>query len=614
VASLIETNRRFFVLPVLLGVVDLAFQKGAQDPLNPIKLLIAGILGLWLLSDLLVNKSVLNRNHRGLVTKVYLGLNLFFLLFLTLAALHTEIKSIGLLGDTGRNSGLLNYLILVLLALYMYIRVNLFNIRSLYYGAFLLAFIFGIYGALQHFKLDFLKWKTPYNQIILTIGNPDFASSLLSIFAILCFAGFLAGFFGKLKFILLALSTAVGVEIFWTHALQGLVNLIVGLGILSSIYVWQKSRTLGIASFAVGSVLAALALFGSLRIGPLSKYLYKASVTDRGYDWKAAVEMSKSHPLLGVGVDRFGSFFPQYKDVSYVKLYGYDQTVTNAHNVFLQLFATAGFFVGITYLFLMVFIGWRSLVALQKYIGTEQILVAGLVAAWVAYLLQSIISPETLSISVWGWALSGAIVALSINTEFLSSASFNAPSKDQKQLSKSDLHYRRGIIFSLLFIAFMFLVVPIERNETSTYRLASSKVSSDPQAVENFKKLSSDTINSGLINPNYQAVIALAMGRNNFGPETVLYMKRTILSDPRNLLPYSYLAKYYEYFKNPQEAIAYRKSLAKYDPWNAPNLVQLESDYLAVGDKSSAKATEDIVLKMVPGTPEALKAKSLFLK
>jgi tetratricopeptide (TPR) repeat protein len=251
---------------------------------------------------------------------------------------------------------------------------------------------------------------------------------------------------------------------------------------------------------------------------------------------------------------------------------------------------------------------------LQKFSGKEQILVAGLIAAWVAFFLQSMISPDTLSISLWGWALSGAIVALSINTEFLSSASFNAPSKDQKQLSKSDLHYGRGIIFSLLFIAFMFLVVPIERNETSTYRLASSKVSSDPQVVENFKKLASDTFNSGLINPNYQAVIALAMGRNNFGPETVLYMKRTILNDPRNLIAYSYLAKYYEYFKNPQEAIAYRKSLAKYDPWNAPNLVQLESDYIAVGDKPSAKGTQDLVLKIAPGTPEAVKAESLLLK
>ena len=613
-ASLIETNRRFFVLPVLLGVVDLAFQKGAQDPLNPIKLLIAGILGLWLLSDLLVNKSVLNRNHRGLVTKVYLGLNLFFLLFLTLAALHTEIKSIGLLGDAGRNLGLLNYFILVLLSFYTYIRVDLFNLRSLYYVAFFLAFIFGIYGALQHFKLDVLNWKTPFNPIILTVGNPDFASSLLSIFAILSFAGCLIRPFGKLKILLLALSVTLSVEIFWTHALQGLINLFLGLGVLGTVYTWQRSRAIGVGLCALGNVLVASAFFGSLKLGPLSKYLYKASVTDRGYDWKAALEMFKSHALLGVGLDRFGSFFPQFKDANYVKLYGYDQTVTNAHNVFLQLFATAGFFVGITYLALMVFIGWRSLVALQKYSGTEQILVAGLVAAWVAYLLQSIISPETLSISVWGWALSGAIVALSVGKPFSNPVNFNTSSQGHKLPSKSDLLYRRGMLFSLLVIFFMFLIVPIERNETATYRLVTSKVSGNSQEVENFKKLANDTFKSVLINPNYKVAIALAMGRNNFGPETVSYMNRAILSDPRTLLPYSYLASYYEYFKSPSEAIGYRTKLAKNDPWNAPNLVQLESDYLAVGDKISAKDTQALVLKIAPGTPEALKAKSLFLK
>jgi hypothetical protein len=160
----------------------------------------------------------------------------------------------------------------------------------------------------------------------------------------------------------------------------------------------------------------------------------------------------------------------------------------------------------------------------------------------------------------------------------------------------------------------MFFVVPVERNETSTYKLATSKVSGGPQEVANFKRLASDTFNSAFINPNYKAAIALAMGRNNFGPETVSYMKRTILSDPRNLLPYSYLATYYEYFKVPREAIGYRQALAKYDPWNAPNLVQLESDFISVGDTSSAKGIQELVLKIVPGTAEASKAQALISK
>ena len=89
-------------------------------------------------------------------------------------------------------------------------------------------------------------------------------------------------------------------------------------------------------------------------------------------------------------------------------------------------------------------------------------------------------------------------------------------------------------------------------------------------------------------------------------------MEQTIKADPRNTLPYKFLASYYEYFKDPGKAISYRRELASLDPWNADNLLQWEMDCLVLGDKASAAKLRAGISRMAPGTSDAQRATALI--
>ena len=111
-----------------------------------------------------------------------------------------------------------------------------------------------------------------------------------------------------------------------------------------------------------------------LQVGPLERFLYKDSVSVRGYYWRAGIEMFNDNPLFGVGLDNYGSFFKEYREVGYPLKYGYSLTSTNAHNVFIQHFATGGIFVGTIYLILTAFVFWRGVVSLLRFEKDERVL------------------------------------------------------------------------------------------------------------------------------------------------------------------------------------------------------------------------------------------------
>jgi tetratricopeptide (TPR) repeat protein len=447
-------------------------------------------------------------------------------------------------------------------------------------------------------------------------GNPDFASSLLGLFMVMCVAGLFLDFNNLVKVVIGSITAVTCVVIYWTQARQGLVATVVALGFIALVLIWQKSKKAAISLFAFELMAGVFSILGMLQMGPLTKYFFKASITDRGYNWRAAIGMFKSHPWFGVGVDRYAAYFLQYRAPKYPLLYGYSQTVTNAHNVFLEIFATAGIFAGLAYLALVAFVGYRAFIALKNSSGTEQIMIAGIVAGWLVFLAQSIISVDSLVISIWGWVLGGAIVGLSIpKAEVEPPTSGGRTPKAgtaARKRSRSDTSPYRSIVFSITLVALCLLVVPMYRNETSTLKFSAIQAPTDPAGKDAYRTIAKKTFNQPLLNPNYKANIAVLMAKNNFGPEAINYFKETIKTDPRNTNSYSLLALVYENLKSAQEAIPLRKQLAKLDPYGAENLLSLESDYLITGDEKSAVETKNAIIGMAPGTDVANRAEKLL--
>ena len=613
-----DHSKRLIALPLGLLFVVLAVQNGASDPLNPIKLWLLGLLAIWSFAELATSRHIRIQLKQESTLRQFFYILMSFIVLFFIAFLFTPVKSVGLLGDSGRNIGFLNYFFLALVSLNVALRISVANVTDLYWTAFTLSGVLSLYGFFQHFQIDFLQWGNLYNPIILTTGNPDFAASLLGLFTVVAFAGLFVDFSKTIKVLLSALILFNILIIYWTQARQGLVATTAGIGFLLLVFGWQKSKKITFALLGAELLVGVLFILGTLQIGPLTKWAYKASINDRGYDWRAAVGMFKAHPFFGVGVDRYAAYFLQYRAPKYPLIYGYTQTVTNSHNVFLEILATAGIFAGIAYIALIGFIAYRAYRAIRNSIGREQMTVAGIVAGWIVFVAQSFISVDSLVISIWGWVLGGAIVALSLkDAEPATSISGgrtpkSGTSRRGQALGTSSSY--RWIAFASGLVALSLIVVPMYRNETATARFAQIQSPADPAGKDVYRAIAKKTFYQPLLNPNYKANIALTMAKNGYGPEAISFFKETIKADPRNSNSYSLLSLVYENLKSPQEAIPYRKQLALLDPYGAENLVSLEKDYLLTGDKSSAIAIRDSILAMAPGTDVAKRATALITK
>ena len=275
---------RLFALPLGLALIDLAYQKGATDPLNPVKLWALGLIAVWAFADLVSSRHLLIFFKSERIFKAF-GLILgIFIASYFIAFILTSVKSVSLLGDSGRNIGFLNYLFLTLVTLYSALKLSLRNIKSIFWTVFILNVGLTLYGFLQHYKIDFLQWKTQYNPIILMTGNPDFASSLLGLFVVICVVGLFIDFNLITKILIGLVTVFTAIVIYWTQARQGLVATVAGLGFIALVLLWQKNRRGAIALFGLELVVGIFSILGMLQIGPLTKYFFKASITDRGYN------------------------------------------------------------------------------------------------------------------------------------------------------------------------------------------------------------------------------------------------------------------------------------------------------------------------------------------
>ena len=610
-AKVFRASSQLFALPLGAALIDLAFQKGASDPLNPIKFWILGLLAAWCLANLSTYselRDILKANRATKALLIILGLLIFFF-FASL--IFTDNKPIGLLGETGRNIGFLNYLFLAIIAFYSATKMNVINIKNLYYSIFVLSSFFAVYGTFQHYGKDFIKWVNQYNPIILFAGNPDFAGSLLGLFAVINFSALFLDFSKKLKYYLIVLNVYLSVLIYWTQARQGLVASVGGIGFFTLILAWKKNSKLGISLLCLELLAGLISILGMLQIGPMTKYLFKSSITDRGYNWRAAMSMFKAHPFTGVGIDRYGSYFLQYRAPKYPLLFGYQVTVTNSHNVFLEIFSTAGVFAGLAYIAMLCFIGFRGYVALRNTQGKEQLLVAGVLSGWLVFVAQSTISVDSLVLSIWGWILGGAVVALSA-TKIVEVTASEVNRKNKQGRKSTDKRVRNRVLtFTAYAIVLLFIFIPMYKNETASFRFAQVTPPANTTQEAIYVDLAKKTFNQPLMNPAYKSNIALSIARID-AQASIPYFQEVIKEDKRQTNAYSLLALVYEQLKNYSQGISVRKQLAVLDPYGVPNLLILEKDYMATGNKDLASQVASSIQAMAPGTDSAIQAAKII--
>jgi hypothetical protein len=125
--------------------------------------------------------------------------------------------------------------------------------------------------------------------------------------------------------------------------------------------------------------------------------------------------MTVENPIFGVGLDSYGDWYRRTRTLEATVRRGPEITANAAHNVLLDFSSNGGFPLVIIYLVLMVLVVISALRLLKRSNGFDPA-VAGLIAVWIAYQAQSIISLNQLGLAVWGWIISGLIIGYEINT------------------------------------------------------------------------------------------------------------------------------------------------------------------------------------------------------
>ena len=379
------------------------------EPVNAPKMLVLVMTAGGCLAIIVAGRLKFFRENRLLVISVGI-----FAIFAVMTLFSSQdALEINLFGVSGRNTGLITYVSLAIILISSIQLQSSLAIQKVIKGFAFAGILNVAYCLLSIAGIELIPWNNIYNTILGTLGNPNFIGAFLGMFAVLILAYIIdENRSRRIQISGVMILSLTFFEILKSHAIQGVVVFAIG----TSIVLWMKIRSafknniieyLFVAGVMVSGIFAIL---GALQIGPLTKYIYKSSVSLRGEYWQAAWNMGIQHPFTGVGMDSYGSWFRRARDTEGFLKPGSNVITNAAHNVFLDIFAYGGFPLLLAYLLVIAVIAksaFRLLFVSKKY----DFVGVGLVAVWVCYQAQALISINQIGVAIWGWIFGGLIVA-----------------------------------------------------------------------------------------------------------------------------------------------------------------------------------------------------------
>jgi O-antigen ligase len=396
----------------LIATTLLVTPLWSVDPINPIKMLAVVATGFMCVGLILASRTTVSWGKY----KVAFGLIAAFVIWQVVAMFASGSQIIQqFFGVNGRNTGFLTYLGFSFIFVGSAIASGADFLKRLIPVVYVVGVASLAYGVIQAVGADPITWVNPFSPVFGFLGNPNFQSSLLGILGAMVFAQlFVKGL--KLQFKgLIGLYLLVTLYVIKeTASQQGFLVLVLGIGVVVGLYVIQMSKKLGVAYGVLSVIGFFVVLFGTLNKGPLA-LLYKESVTFRGDYWSAGWKITVDYPIFGVGLDGYGDWYRRGRTLAATVRRGPDVTSNAAHNVFLDFSSSGGILLVAIYAALMVVVVISAIKVLRRSTGFNPAF-ASLVAGWVAFQAQSIISINQIGLALWGWVFSGLIIGYEINT------------------------------------------------------------------------------------------------------------------------------------------------------------------------------------------------------
>jgi O-antigen ligase len=474
-------------------------------------------------------------------------------------------------GVFGRNTAFVTYILLALVILSAAVLRTQSSFTILIWGLLAAGFANVAYCLWAILFGDFIPWNNPYGNILGTFGNPNFIGAFLGLFAASLVAYSLKkGVRIEIRLGALVVFLVALYEIINSNAIQGRVVVAAGLGIVGFYLVRSRFQSIfaSIGYLGLVGLGGVFALLGALQIGPLTKYIYKTSVSLRGEYWQAGWNMGSQHPFTGVGFDSYGDWYRRARDTQALVMPG-PNTVTNAaHNVPFDVFAFGGWPLFIAYLAVLVLTIIAIIkvtVRVREYDG----IFVTLTTAWVCYQLQSIISINQIGLAIWGWLFGGALIGYEVTTRQKSEVSSDSAGKSRENSKRAIKPKSNETIFSSTLIAGIGAVVglliaapPYSADSKWRSALASQDVSKVEEALV-----------PGYLNPmnSYKYASAVELLENSKLPDLALkYAKIAVEFNPDHFD--SWKMYYYISKSSPEEKALALENMKRLDP-NNPNVL-----------------------------------------
>jgi O-antigen ligase len=402
-----------YVLLTSFTVTLLVTPFNSVDPVNLPKLSLLVLLSFTAAGLLVSNFQFLKAKRN----RVAIAISLIFLALLVLALMFDNRDFASkFYGTFGRNTGFVAYLSLTLLLLASIASASRTQLQRYVIAIVVTGGLLATYGFLQSNGKDFYQFENLYAiNVFSTFGNPNFHSAFMGIAS--ATASTLVFYSRVRKSYKTGLSILIVLYLYniSVSSQQGYFNFAGGIAAATIIFLFKSQKLiLGWVALTISTAGGFLILLGLFNSGPMAQFIYKGSLQARGFYWQAATTMILEHPFFGVGMDGYGDAYLRAR-TSQIASVNFGISSDSAHSIPLDIGSNGGSLLLISYLAINALV-LVSIFRILKRTSEFDVVFTAIVAAWVAYQAQSLISINQLGLGVWGWSLSGLIIGYEISS------------------------------------------------------------------------------------------------------------------------------------------------------------------------------------------------------
>lgn len=372
----------------------------SYDPINLPKMTVLVTGAAILIFPTLLKISLENTLHSlYLYATIFFGLSLIISFFLNDAPWSQQLW-----GVWGRSTGLLAYLsflIIMICASTTNSKISIERVRSSFEK---LSYFVTFYTLIQAAQLDPINWSQ--KTLVATLGNINFMSSFLGLATISMICRIVLAKHSISSLLHYGLMCFLNLSLIWVSgSIQGLGMCLVGFSFCLVMKIREKyGLRIASATFASFLTCGLFAFLGTAGVGPL-RFLAQETVTFRLDYWKAGLRMSLSNWQHGIGIDSYGDYYQQFRDMQAVLSTGPQRVSNTAHNIFLDVATGSGILSGLS--FLILFVSTAVLILTNFKNGIFDELFIALASIWMGFVVFCLISINQIGVGIWGFLFMG---------------------------------------------------------------------------------------------------------------------------------------------------------------------------------------------------------------